>query len=920
MANKAKSTASNAPARTILVTGDVVVDHHIYIGEQRSWTEIDCGKRQTFEYVELGGAAMIERLLRLPPADPNPAWKVHFGPVKNQTKYAHCFATWSPYPAPGPKEKKPSCWLAKEAGYGLNGCVSRENDENAPVAQKCLVKAPDPSEDVQVLVVDDAGAGFRDCQESWPNCLTGQARPPAWMVWKMSGNLRGGRLWDQVKNIPDLHSRLILVVSSADLRRSGMDVTTGLSWERSALDVVRELKDTRLEPLLAAAHVVVSFPDAGALWLNRLGEDKPKKGVKPEPVARLIFAPSDSEGTLIADPRPKAFGYQACLTSGVVWSVASAPSGTAPDLGDGLRRGLLARNKLHFEGHGDLKTTPCPAGFPAAAIQSAALVPVPDAEHGPKFANIKIFNNATEKWTIAQQGMKAPGPFYDIAYSVARDGLKSLPSIPRLALGGYVTIEREEIEAIHRIRLRVRDYLDQKTQKCPLSIAVFGAPGAGKSFIVEQMAKGLLGGDVPFLECNLSQISDEKDLQGAFHLVRSAVLKGKTPVVFWDEFDSQEYRWLRLLLAPMQDGKFREGQIIHPIGKCIFIFAGGTSATFDDFGKPDHAMTAAQAADQERAWRMVKGPDFKSRVHDHLDVLGPNPRLLKDVTSGPVIDKSDACFPIRRALFLRGVWKLEREGKDRELDERLVRALLEVPKYTNGSRSFQRVLAHLAQGDARIGPEALPSAEELDRDISPPEDTRMFVRAAHGEGQATVVEERLRIGIEERIDELAARINYGYMKTPAEKRNANVTFDYNNLSLFFKESNRSAVRRIPRILKAAGLEVVEFGAVGALTMPEAMAFLNSRIDAAASEEHSAWCEFHLERGWQQTNSPLDDKDPNSDPPRHPLLVSWDALANESDRDKDREQVRIYVEIIYYFNDLAKDSEKESMMRFALAPI
>ena len=43
----------------------------------------------------------------------------------------------------------------------------------------------------------------------------------------------------------------------------------------------------------------------------------------------------------------------------------------------------------------------------------------------------------------------------------------------------------------------------------------------------------------------------------------------------------------------MQDGKFQEGQITHSIGRCIFIFAGGTSNDFKHFGhlepnKPVH--------------------------------------------------------------------------------------------------------------------------------------------------------------------------------------------------------------------------------------------------------------------------------------------------------------------------------------------
>ena len=33
----------------------------------------------------------------------------------------------------------------------------------------------------------------------------------------------------------------------------------------------------------------------------------------------------------------------------------------------------------------------------------------------------------------------------------------------------------------------------------------------------------------------------------------------------------------------MQDGVFRVGDSVHPIGKAIFVFAGGTSSTYQQF-------------------------------------------------------------------------------------------------------------------------------------------------------------------------------------------------------------------------------------------------------------------------------------------------------------------------------------------------
>ena len=100
--------------------------------------------------------------------------------------------------------------------------------------------------------------------------------------------------------------------------------------------------------------------------------------------------------------------------------------------------------------------------------------------------------------------------------------------------------------------------------------------------------------------------------------MRDIGLSGKIPLVFWDEFDTSleetPLGWLRYFLAPMQDGKFQEGQINHPIGRAIFVFAGGTSSSMAEFDKGT-----------EENFKSAKGPDFVSRLKGYINVLGPNP-------------------------------------------------------------------------------------------------------------------------------------------------------------------------------------------------------------------------------------------------------------------------------------------------------
>ena len=132
-------------------------------------------------------------------------------------------------------------------------------------------------------------------------------------------------------------------------------------------------------------------------------------------------------------------------------------------------------------------------------------------------------------------------------------------------------------EALHNISCLISEYCESR-QKTPLSIAVFGPPGSGKSFAVEHVASSIRPGEIKKITFNLSQLSGPVDLLDTFHQIRDIALSGNISLVFWDEFDSllqnQPLGWLKYFLVPMQDGTFQEGQITHRIGRCSFVFSG----------------------------------------------------------------------------------------------------------------------------------------------------------------------------------------------------------------------------------------------------------------------------------------------------------------------------------------------------------
>ena len=116
-----------------------------------------------------------------------------------------------------------------------------------------------------LVVVDDAGLGFRDQPDRWPAVVAAEKAGP-WLLVRTTAPVASGALWEHL--LAGHRGRLVAVVSAEDLRRSRVQVSQGLSWERTAQDVAWELTNNPdVRGLAQCAHVVVQFGAAGAVMV-----------------------------------------------------------------------------------------------------------------------------------------------------------------------------------------------------------------------------------------------------------------------------------------------------------------------------------------------------------------------------------------------------------------------------------------------------------------------------------------------------------------------------------------------------------------------------------------------------------------------------------------------------------------------------
>ena len=470
------------------------------------------------------------------------------------------------------------------------------------------------------------------------------------------------------------------------------------------------------------------------------------------------------------------------------------------------------------------------------------------------------------------------GGYLAVAQEIVLEGPDRLfRNVPVCRYRDLSTVDLDEIENYHAIKTLMGEYIyayDHPLQPGkapkPISVAVFGPPGSGKSFGVKQIAKSLDRFRISSL--NLSQYRSSAEMFAA--LDAALVYEGNSiPLIFFDEFDSEldgiSRGWLKYFLAPMQDGEYTLDGRTLSIPGAVFVFAGGTAPSFPEFLPDDEESTVA--------FQRVKGPDFVSRLKGILNIKGPNP-----------VSVTDRRHIIRRALLLRNLFERQAQNFYNtetgrvNISRRLLRALLRVSEFRHGSRSMEFIVGMSRKaGISRYTPSCLPLAEQLDIHLDV---TDFMSKLSFEQLMGDMVDQYARIAHESyRSERIEHAINFGMPQDEIKRiQSEDRMADWDDLSELYKENKRSQIRylgeRFDRFNTGIGLRPILPGAADTLSE-----LYGPVLEQLSVLEHQCWMLDKQANGWSLGKLDVQLR-------KHPDMLPYEEL-DESVKDYVRVSVR-----------------------------
>ena len=140
----------------------------------------------------------------------------------------------------------------------------------------------------------------------------------------------------------------------------------------------------------------------------------------------------------------------------------------------------------------------------------------------------------------------------------------------------YATLDWQHCNEIAKVMDEIRRYARDPSRKRPLNIILHAESGSGKSHFVECLARAMSEDQVGEVTFNMSSMRGIEDLMQPLDAVRNLKVRDKLPLLFLDEFDTDDTKYA-LLLPLLWDGKLSTGERVLRTGKTVIILAGSKS-------------------------------------------------------------------------------------------------------------------------------------------------------------------------------------------------------------------------------------------------------------------------------------------------------------------------------------------------------
>lgn len=734
-----------------------------------------------------------------------------------------------------------------------------------------------------MIIIDDSSNGFRYAEDAWKNIIDKAGNNHnVRLIYKMSQPLFEGPLWKTISQY-NLLERTVVIIHANELREEGVNISRKLSWDSTISDFFIKFRAySKYKELAKCSHLLVRIGMEGVMYFNDIEnslpiEDQPEwkpRDLTHSPV--MFYLPHTCEDEHFTS-NPGDIYELGSIFAGFLAAQLLADSTQEP-LEQMIKKAIptAMENNLELLAKGyryDSKNNKLDYPFDLLPHQRKDKVKWIQID-GTPFTRFK-FGSYPDSWSILSNQL-AQNIDLNIAMKYVKTGkVPELDNVPVVKFAKLLTIDKNEIESFRSIHNLITEYRENIHNQKPLSIAVFGPPGAGKSFSINEVANSVLDKEKTVkLEYNISQLQSPLDLARAFHETRDYSLKGIIPLVFFDEFDSSYEKeplgWLKYFLAPMQDGLFKEGEKAHPIGRAIFVFAGGTSSSLEEFSRENNLNNSSQEKNN-KGFITAKGPDFISRLKGYVNILGPNPW-----------SKEDDFYIIRRAVLLRALMVSQKniydeKNKNIRIDDDLLRALLLIPKYKHGSRSVDAIInMSMLRNRKTFEKAALPSLQQLNLHV----DAHVFAKILDRSRFLNIVVEKLRKTIHER-----------YVKHQLSIKAKDLTHDsmkpWEVLDEKFKKSNLAQAEDIQAKLLRINCD---FRHKEPLKPKNLHGFTNDEIEMLAELEHKRWRDERISAGWKYG------KERDNQNKIHPDLIPWSHLKDDI-RDYDRNAIREIPDIL-----------------------